>query len=75
MTAIISEAERARRAEIIRDSRAALQQGETLEERVTQRPTHGQLGFTNEWTWMAAIDDCVAAAVSEVKATLRKALT
>jgi hypothetical protein len=37
MTAIISEAERARRAEIMRDTRAALQQGESLEKRTKKR--------------------------------------
>jgi hypothetical protein len=37
MTAIISEAERDRRAEIIRDARAALQQGETLEQRTGEQ--------------------------------------
>jgi hypothetical protein len=34
---MISEAERNRRAEIIRDSRAALQQGKSLEERTRKR--------------------------------------
>jgi len=37
MTAIISEAERARRAEFARDARAAAQKGETLEQRVKKR--------------------------------------
>jgi hypothetical protein len=37
MIAIISEAERNRRAEIILDSRAALQQGESLEQRTKKR--------------------------------------
>jgi hypothetical protein len=37
MTAIISEAERARRAEFARDARAAAQKGETLEQRIKKR--------------------------------------
>jgi hypothetical protein len=94
MTAIVSEAERHRRAELIRDSRAALQQGETLEKRTQKRNAkadawavwfHQRMdldgGDPTQFLPDALarleqmIDDRVAAAVSEIKTTLRRALT
>jgi hypothetical protein len=42
MTAIDSEAERARRAEFVRDARAAAQQGETLEQRMKRREENAE---------------------------------
>src|SRR5262245_19971980 len=42
MTAIINEAERARRAEFARDARAAAQEGETLEQRIKKREENAE---------------------------------
>ena len=93
MTAL-NEAERNRRAELIRDSRAALRRGESVEERAQKRDAmavawaawfHQRMdsdgGDPRRFLPDALgrleqmIDDRVAAAVSEIKTTLRKALT
>jgi hypothetical protein len=90
-----SEAERARRTEFIRNSKAANQQRQTLEQRTKRRED-----AADEWAaWLhhkmgsagcvsptellpdilakmeQTIDDRVAAAISEIKTKLRKALS
>jgi hypothetical protein len=94
-TAIIDEAERARRAEFVRESKAALQQGQTLEQRTKRREDSA-----DHWAqWLhqkmdnsgssdplellpdifakleQTVDDRVAAAIAEIKTTLRRAFT
>jgi hypothetical protein len=91
---IIDEAERSRRAEFVREARAAVYQGTTAEARTQKREDKA-----DEWArWLhqkmdnhgcldpaellpdilakvdQTIDDRVAAAIAEVKATLRGAL-
>jgi hypothetical protein len=90
----ISEHERYRRGEHARDSRAALAQNETLEQRLAKRDAKAD--FWAQWfrhkmdnarcadpvtllpdalaKLEQMIDDRVAIAVKEIKATLRKAL-
>jgi len=93
-TTSISTSERIRRAEYVRDSKAALARGESLELRGKQREQ-----FANEWAaWLRQrmdaadcdnpvevlpdalsrlqqmIDDRIAVATNELKATLRGAL-
>jgi hypothetical protein len=93
-TTNIDAAERIRRSEYARDSRAALARGETLEVRSKRRE-----GYANEWAaWLRQrmdrvgcddptevlpdalarleqiVDDRVAVAINEIKATLRGAL-
>jgi hypothetical protein len=89
-----SENERARRKENVRELRAALQQGETLERRAKRREDradewagwlHEKMASSDSTDPVAllpdilakveqTIDDRVAVAISEIKATLRGAL-
>jgi hypothetical protein len=95
MTTGVDEAERARRSEFIRDSRAASQQGETVERRTQRREQKA-----TDWArWFhekmesrgcvdpvellpdafakleQMVDDRVAAAIDQIKISLREALT
>jgi hypothetical protein len=94
MTTFINEHERFRRTEYARDSKAALAQGELLEQRIAKREAKADIWV--QWFRQKmdsngnvdpvellpdalakleqTIDDRVAAAVNEIKATLRKAL-
>jgi hypothetical protein len=90
----LSATERARRTEYVRESKAALRRGETIEQRSKHREDKA-----DEWArWLhqkmdesgctdpvellpdalarleQSIDDCIAVAITEMKATLRGAL-
>jgi hypothetical protein len=89
-----SETERVRRCEFVRETKAALQQGETIEQRAKRREDKAddwarwfrqkmdKNGCTDPAELLPdafakleqAIDDCIAVAIAEMKATLRGAL-
>ena len=93
--ALQNETERARRKEFVRESKAALQQGQTVEQRTQRREDkadewaawiHQRMDSSNCSDPVAllpdilakmeqAVEDRVAAAIAEIKTTLRKAFT